>query len=139
MHHEHSTAVPGTQWPDDFDCGFKHAVEIVALHCGPGNVMLALQNEMEVYTPNPGQQECPHCGAVRKLAAEQVQAILRLIGHSEETAALAQPGWETGYAAALRAMDTMIRQIEVPLRRDQKLRAQGIKPRPLINQLRKDE
>ena len=43
-------------FPDDFDCGFKHAMD-VAGH--------AMELELASYSPNPDQQECPVCGAIR--------------------------------------------------------------------------
>lgn len=47
--------------------------------------------------------------AYETAAKETIENVLRMINHSEETAALAEPGWETGYAAALRVMDSLIR------------------------------
>lgn len=43
--------------------------------------------------------------------AQERERILKLINHSEESAVLAEPGWETGYAAACRAMDAQVRAL----------------------------
>ena len=32
-------------WPDDFDCGFKHAMEIAILHGVPSSKVAAMQSE----------------------------------------------------------------------------------------------
>jgi hypothetical protein len=54
-----------------------------------------------------------------KAAEEMRERVLTIIDHGEETAALAHPGWETGYAAALRAMDTLIRDLPIEEKKDE--------------------
>ena len=58
-------------WPDDFDCGFKHAMHIASIHSGLLPAMNALQAECEGHSDAPENTECPYCGVRLKNSRPQ--------------------------------------------------------------------
>ena len=51
-------------WPDDFDCGMKHAYEMASIHAGLPQALSAIKAEIDGQSLHPTKRECPNCGLI---------------------------------------------------------------------------